>query len=208
MRRISTKTEKPSYKSLNKFQAVRNKSVLAVPAKGTNLSHRYIVTDPADFTPLNVGAWTPVQDPGDTITDPNPCTTAQTKHILCTASEPIRLYNHKLNQFGLYDTTKTVVRTLIINNTDDKYICFKRYPQTKIHCRQSLDTLRPPCGPYAVTWTVILLSSSDQNPATARFHSNYFYIAKPATVWRIHQSDELYGTRITNRIHSWWEYFE
>jgi hypothetical protein len=146
--RISTKTEKPTYTTIKKFQDKLIENAMSIPSFTTDLGHLALVIKESDFTTANNGtAFVPPPNPGNTpamptfatrratttrtttrgtttttaATQETPSQTSQAEDNFKTA-EAIRLFQHRQTEYIKFRTTRTALKNCIINSVDDRYI--------------------------------------------------------------------------------------
>ena len=127
---LSTETNKPSYTSIYHFLDKLLQNASSVPYPASNLGHISLVLTDLEFTAINGTIFVPPIDPGPTATIPTPApnvnptaaaiiSQAHRDHIIRT-----RIYN-------TYNATKQLLRNIIINKVDDKYINALKHRITK-----------------------------------------------------------------------------
>ena len=109
------------------FQRKLDENLLAVPSETCTLGHLAIAVKPADFKTLNGGtAFAVPKDPGNKciLTPLKKKSTEEQRAILPqVAAEKIRVFNQEKEEYDKYLATTNVVRNMIINSVEEKYIC-------------------------------------------------------------------------------------
>ena len=118
---MSTETAKPSYTSIYHFLDKLLENASSVPYPATNLGHIALVLTDLEYIAINQTAFVPPIDPGPTATIPAQATGVNpTAAIISQAHRDhtilTRIYNHT------YIDTKQLLRNIIINKVNDKYI--------------------------------------------------------------------------------------
>jgi len=121
---LSTETEKPSYTSIYHFLDKLIKNAASVPYPATNLGHIALVLTEQEYLAINETAFIPPPDPGPTPTIPANPTAAVISQAHRDHTTRTRIYN-------TYNDTKQLLRNIIINKVDDKYINAIKHRITK-----------------------------------------------------------------------------
>ena len=126
---MSTETAKPSYTSIYHFLDKLLENASSVPYPATNLGHIALVLTDLEYIAINGTAFVPPPDPGPTATIPTQAAGVNpTGHVISQAHRDhtilTRIYN-------TYIDTKQLLRNIIINKVDDKYINALKHRITK-----------------------------------------------------------------------------
>ena len=145
MPKMSTPTAKPNYQTITEFQRKLDENLLAVPSENCNLGHLAIAVKPTDFKTMNgVHAFDIPQDPGTKckLTPLKKNSTEEQKIILPhVVAEKMRIFNQEKEDYNKYTATINVVRNLIINSVENKYICFLKHERTMYQNVDPIDLL-------------------------------------------------------------------
>ena len=116
MPKIATATTRPSYTSIIKFQKAINSQALAIPINDSTLGHLALVISAIEYISVNNNvAFVEPVSPGANPVHANRATNYQ-------IAETNRVFQVNAQTLQVYQNTRTLLRTMIINSVPDKYI--------------------------------------------------------------------------------------
>jgi hypothetical protein len=133
--RLSTATSRPTFTSIYDFQDKLIENATSIPLNDTDLGHLALVISDNAFTMANGGtAHVPPTNPG---LNPVHQTTATAPQIM----ENNRIHAENTRNYKTYQTTKILLRNMIINSVDDIYINALKHRVTKYSTVAPIDLL-------------------------------------------------------------------